>query len=81
MATEGSGQRQAESGLSAAAPRYRKYLNQLQIGDYLRLELAAHQRGMTPYQLSSSIVECWLRGQVYPMESPAPSPSLSVAGA
>lgn len=60
--------------------RYRKYLNQLLIDEYLVLELEANRRGTTPYQLSSEVVSAWLRGASLPPK-PAPSPSLSVAEA
>ena len=59
--------------------KYRKFWNHLTIEDYLRLELVAHQKGLTPYQVSSQVVSAWLHGELVPRKA-TPSPSPSVAG-
>ncbi len=51
---------------------YRKFFNQLRLEDYLKLEVVAFQRGITPYSLSSLVLEAWLNGDLLPKEPERP---------
>lgn len=62
-------------------PRVRKVSGELAPDIYLKLEMEAFQRGVSPYKLVSGVLTLYLSGKLKESrESSAPSPSPSVAG-
>lgn len=46
---------------SETPKKFRKFWSHLLIEDYILMELEAHRRGMTPYELTTRILTAWLR--------------------
>lgn len=61
--------------------KYRKFWSHLPIEEYILLELEAHRRGLTPYELNTRVLSAWLRVNVGGGVGAASSPSPSVAPA
>lgn len=62
-------------------PRVRKVYAELTPDLYIKLELEAYRRDLSPYKLASAVLGLYLSGAlVDPRTSSAPSPSPSIAG-
>lgn len=68
---------EVSTGKKSLGKKYRKFWNHLLIEDYLKLELIAHKKGVTPYQVSSAVLTEWLHGGLVRKAAGDNAPSLS----